>query len=434
MKIICMSIIIFALTFGVSFGVDFGGSIDSTAIISYSEDLGDYRESNLSLWLSSDLDNNIKFFSKGSYTYSTVSPYLFEIDFLNFSRETESLFSYTAGRLWTSDFSGYIFNHTMDGVKIELNYPAASLSISAGYIGFLFKESSSILISRADKSDLLNSEKYFAAPRIIGGIDLLLPELFLFQDLNISLWMQFDMHSEAELLEEGPQLPSTAQGGKLHTQYIGLGLKGTLAPSIYYDSNLFLGTGQTLSYIDSAYSYENIFSFLGTFGIRYYSQDRFYSKTEFRFIYSSGDSDYSDFTEGNTGSGGVNFIPISRATFAQVFSPQLGNIFLAQLNYSIKPFGSSNNIKLQNIQTEITANGFFRSSTGNISEPGINPVSDSLYLGTEIDMNINFRFFSDLGMSVSGGVFFPDTSSGGAFLASDRNIELLGKAEFSLSF
>lgn len=434
MKIICISIIIFTLTLGVSFAVDFGGSIDGTSIISYSEDLSDYRESNLSLWLASDLGNDINFFSKGSYTYSTVSPYLFELDFLNIKKETESIFSYTVGRLWTSDFSGYIFSHTMDGVKAELNYPTVSISISAGYTGFLFKESSSVLISKADKSDLLNSEKIFAAPRLIGGVDLLLPELFLFQDLNLSFWMQFDMHSEAELLEEGPQLPSAAQGGKLHTQYAGLGLKGTLAPSLYYDSQFYLGTGQTLSYINSSYTYEYILSFLGTFGIRYYSQNSFYSKTGFKFIYSSGDSDYIDFTEGNTKSTGLNFIPISRATFGQIFSPQLGNIFLTQLNYSIKPFGSSDNIKLQNIQTELTANGYFRSGTGNISEPGINPASNSLYLGTEIDMNINFRLFSDLGMSFAGGVFFPDTSSGGAFLVSDRNIELSGKAEFSLSF
>jgi len=434
MKIFCISIIIFALTFGVLFAVDFGGSLDGTSIISYSEDLSDYRESNLSLWLTSDLGNDIKFFSKGSYTYSTVSPYLFELDLLNIQKENESIFSYTLGRLWTSDFSGYIFSHTMDGIKAEINYPTVSISISTGYTGFLFKESSSVLISKADKSDLLNSEKMFASPRIISGMDIFFPELFLFQDLNLSFWMQFDMHSEEELLEEGPQLPSTAQGGKLHTQYTGLGLKGTLAPSLYYDSQLYLGTGQTLSYIDSAYTYENILSFLGAFGIRYYSQDRFYSKTGFKFIYSSGDSDYTDFTEGNTESTGVNFIPISRATFGQVFSPLLGNIFLTQLNYSMKPFGSSANIKLQNIQTELIANSFFRSSTGNISEPGINPASSSLYLGTEIDAVINFRLFSDLGMSFSGGVFFPDTSSSGAFLASDRNIELSGKAEFSLSF
>ena len=174
---------------------------------------------------------------------------------------------------------------------------------------------------------------------------------------------------------------------------------------------------------------------MGTFGLRYYLQDKFFSKAGFKFIYSSGDSDYlTDFTEGNTKAGSANFIPISMSSFAQIFSPQPGNIFLAQLNYSIKPFGSGKNKKLQNIQTELKVSGFFRSTTGEISEPGIDPLSDSLYLGTEIDAVVNFRPFSDLGIGLSGGIFIPGTSSYGAFLASERNVELSGKAEFSFSF
>ncbi len=415
-------------------GLDFGGNINNKSILSYSEDLNDYTETELSLWLTAELGDTIKLMSQGSYTYSTVKPYLFELDFLNIRNETESLFSYTVGRLWAADFSGYIYSHTLDGATAELNFPTASVSMTAGYSGFLFKDSSSVIISKADQSDQLNSEVMFAAPRIIGGLDLLLPELFLTQDLNISFWMQMDMRSEAEVLDKGPQLPSV-KGGKLHTQYSGIGLKGSLAPSLYHDTSFFLGTGKTLSYIDAAYSYENIISFLGTLGLRYYLQDKFYSKAGFKFIYSSGDSDYlTDFTEGNTDGGSANFIPITRSNFAQIFSPLLGNIFLAQLNYSIKPFGSGNNKKLQNIQTELKASGFFRSTTGKISEPGINPLSDSLYLGTEIDAVINFRPFSDLGIALSGGVFLPNTSSDGAFLASERDVELSGKAEFSFSF
>ena len=212
-------IILLFFIFGILYGLDFGGNIKDTSILSYSDELGDYRESNLSLWLITDFGDEIKFFSQGSYTYSTVTPYMFELDFLNIRSETSSLFSYTVGRLWTSDFSGYIFNHTMDGITTELNFPTAVLSMSAGYTGLLFKDSSSVLISKADQSDSLNSEVLFAAPRIIGGLELLLPELFMTQDLNLSFWMQMDLRSESELLSEGPQLQSSTKGGKLHTQY-----------------------------------------------------------------------------------------------------------------------------------------------------------------------------------------------------------------------
>jgi hypothetical protein len=419
-------IIILFFISGILFGLDFGGTITDKSILSWSEQLGDYRESNLSLWMTTYFGENIKFFSQGSYTYSNVIPYLFELDFLNISSDTGSLFSYRVGRLWTADFSGYIFNHTMDGISAELNYPGAILSLSAGYTGLIFKDSSSVLISKADLSDMSNSEKLLASPRLIGGLDLAFPELFWSQDLNLSFWMQMDMRPESDL---------SSNQGLLQSQYTGLGMKGALAQSLYYDSALYLGTGKTLSYINTAYSYKNILSFMGSFGLRYYSNDKVYSKTGFKFIYSTGDSDYSaDFTEGNTESGSTMFVPISRPGFALIFSPQLGNVFLTQFNYSIKPFAQSTNSKLKNIQTEVKASGFFRSTAGQISEPGINPLSNSLYLGTEIDTVVNFRLFSDLGIAVSAGVFLPDTSSGGAFLGSERSFELLGKAEFSFSF
>ncbi|MCK5200220.1 MAG: hypothetical protein KAR21_17810, partial [Spirochaetales bacterium] len=218
MKKLSTLIILLFFIFGILYGMDFGGNIKDTSILSYSEELGDYRESNLSLWLTADFGNDLSFFSQGSYTYSTVTPYLFELDFLNIRKETSSLLSYTAGRLWTADFSGYIFNHTMDGVSAELNFPTAILSISAGYTGLLFKDSSSVLITRADQSDQFNSEIIFAAPRAVGGLDLLLPELFMAQDLNISFWMQMDLRSGEEILDEDDLFSST-KGGKLHTQY-----------------------------------------------------------------------------------------------------------------------------------------------------------------------------------------------------------------------
>ena len=433
MKRLYLLSVLLIISFGNLFALDFGGNFDNTALLSYSENSGDYRESNFSLWLIANFNSNLNFKAQGSYTYSTVTPYMFELDILKLSSVSDSIFSYTAGRFWTADFSNYIFNHTLDGAKAEFVFPKASLAISAGYTGLLYKKSSSIIMSKADQSDMLNSEKIFASPRLIAGLDLLMPELFLYQDLNISFWMQADLRSESELLSEGIQLPS-AKGGKVQSQYSGLGLKGTLLPSLYYDSSIYLGTGKTLSYIGAGYSYQNILSFLGSLGLRYYGQDRFYSKTGFSFIYSSGDSDYDDFTEGNTGGNSSNFIPISRTAFGLVFSPQLGNIFLTKLSYSMKPFGSSKNTKLQNIQTEFKAVGFFRSTAGQISEPGIDSSSDSLYLGTEVDTIINLRLFSDFGVALSGGLFLPDTTSGGAFLASERNVEYIAKAEFSFSF
>ena len=38
-------------------------------------------------------------------------------------------------------------------------------------------------------------------------------------------------------------------GGRLSTQYFGLGLSGPVTSSLYYDAFGYLNTGQTLSYV-----------------------------------------------------------------------------------------------------------------------------------------------------------------------------------------
>ena len=56
--------------------------------------------------------------------------------------------------------------------------------------------------------------------------------------------------------------------------------------------------------------------------------------------------------------------------------------------------------------------------------------SDSKYLGTEFDGIINFRPFSDLGTSLSLGLFLP---MGGAFI-NDEDVLFKGELEISFSF
>jgi len=241
------------------------------------------------------------------------------------------------------------------------------------------------------------------------------------QDLKAEIWAQMDMRDDSDL----------TTGGKLDTQYFGLTISGPILSSLFYDSFAYLGTGQSHSGIADDYS---VLSFLGSAGLRYYMEDFLFSRMSFRFLYSSGDSDYTtSFTEGNTSGDSSNFVPISGKSTGLVFSPSLGNIFLTQLSYSLKPFSSMGNSVLKNIQLELTDVNFFRSTTGLISESGIDPASDSLYLGTEIDGTVNFRPFSDLGVSLSTGVFIPNNGSDGAFLDT-QEIEFLSRLGLSFSF
>lgn len=405
-----------------SFGMDFGGSLEDSTIFYNSDTSKFYHSDTVSLWLSTEVWQNTNLFVQGSYTFTSEEPYFFDIDYLKIENKSLSPFNYTLGRFHTSDFSRYIFSHKFDGVSVSYNLPSAVFYAKAGYTGLLFDTGSNINMTITDQTGLdYGLEQTFAAPRIIGGLQAFFPELYMKQDLKAEILVQKDMRNESDL----------TSGGKLDTQYFGITLSGPLVSSLYYDSFIYLGTGQSHSGIAESYS---LLSFLGSAGLRYYAENFLFSRISFRFLYSSGDSDNTvSFTEGNTKDNSSNFVPIAGKSTGLVFSPQLGNIFLTQFSYSLKPFSSMGNKILKNIQFELTDINFFRSTTGLISESGLNINSEALYLGTEIDGTINFRPFSDLGVSISSGVFIPNTGSDGAF-SDTSEVEFLGRLGLSFRF
>ena len=413
----------FTLLTVLTFGFDFGGSLDDSTIYQYSNSSTFYHADTLSLWLKTELWEDTNLLVLGSYTYTTDNPWFFDLNYLKVENKSASLLNYSFGRISASDFSGYIFNHKMDGASITVNMPSFILNANAGYTGFLFNTNSVVKMTTADRTGTSYGDfpQSFASPRIVGGIQAFFPDLIFGQDLKTEVWAQLDMRNESDL----------TTGKKLDTQYYGFTLSGPLISSLYYDSFAYLESGKAHSGLGDDYT---VLSFLGSAGLRYYMEEFLFSKISFRFLYSLGDADFtSSFTEGNTEGNATVFVPISRKTLAMVFSPKLGNIFFTSLNYSLKPFSGMDTRVLQNIQLELTEVNFFRSTTGSISAGEINPDSKSLYLGTEIDGTINFRPFSDLGLSLSGGTFIPANGSGGAFL-STRKVEYLGRLGLSFSF
>ena len=156
-------------------------------------------------------------------------------------------------------------------------------------------------------------------------------------------------------------------------------------------------------------------------GIRYYREDWLSSRAELRFLFASGDADYTvQFIEGNTDGLATSFVPITRSDLALEFSPSLGNLSVIELGYSLKPV----NI----LQTGVTGYLFLRPTTGEISDTRIS--GDSLYLGSEIDTIARIRLFSDLGAALSLGLFLPGNALGTAA----GEPEFRGRLEISFSF
>jgi hypothetical protein len=78
---------------------------------------------------------------------------------------------------------------------------------------------------------------------------------------------------------------------------------------------------------------------------------------------------------------------------------------------------------------------FLRSTTGAISEGSVNATSDQLYLGSEADLRINYRPFSDLGLSLTGGFFFPNNYTAESAIAPGSSaVQIAGRFELSFSY
>jgi hypothetical protein len=133
-----------------------------------------------------------------------------------------------------------------------------------------------------------------------------------------------------------------------------------------------------------------------------------------------------------------DFRPISQPTIGLAFSPPLANLLYLDLGYSFRPFAGNPSAILSNIEPLAGARVFFRDPIpllvsgmpADILVNDLNPTSTALYLGTEVTVGILARLFSDLGLSVMGGIFVPSTGGSAAF-SSDRGIGYVLKIDLS---
>ncbi len=430
-----------------SFSQDFGFTSDSEGTAVIDTDGADIsfltREF---LWFEARNDN-LLFDAQASYRFTTSEFYFFDLDHMFLAGSfpiggfEDTLFELTAGRFPVVDFSGYLLRHMLDGLMLEYSFSAADLSAYLGYSGLLWDNLfSSVELSRADNADKSNPDLHFQPPRMIGMFRISLPELFPSHTLDISYVFQQDFRDSSFLVPENQLTYDGEKGGSLNTQYAGIGLKGAPASFFFYDLFYYFGTGSTLSYIgnpalsNGVYQYKPIISALVGGSFRFYFEEALYSRIEIKGAYATGDPDNYVFLEGNTSGYANSFIPISHTPVGIAFSPDLSNIFFAELDYSIKPFASTKVAALKELQTLFKGIFFFRSQAAPISLGGINQASSSLYLGTELDTIVNYRPLSDLGFRLIYACFIPDSgSASSAFLADQAAISSVIKLEMSVS-
>jgi hypothetical protein len=422
---------------------DFGGIIGNLSTPSFSQlytnPLFDMDQRNsVALWADLHAGSDFSVLAQGSYTFTLEMPYLFNPDILRMDWRILPALELTLGRFLISDFTGLVLSHTLDGLQIGLDVPFASVRAAVGYSGFLLKPTSTILMSRSDSADLLDGTVFFAPPRLVEKLEVIVPQLPLRQQLSISVLLQHDLRWGTTVIQSGEQQQSVAgfAGGKVWSQYYTLGLSGPVVSPLYWDGFFCFSTGQILSYISDAasatgfsYQYEQILAYLAGVTLRLYLGGPMSPLLELRGIWSSGDADNTTFLEGNTAGASTLFVPISVRTFGLAFMPKLGNLVVIDAGYSFKPFTAGRTI-FNNFMIKLQSFTFLRPTTGAVSMPVLDPASTVLYLGTENDLVLDFRPTSDLGIAVSTGIFFPS----GAFAGLAAEPEFAGRLELSFSF
>ena len=416
---------------------DYGGFVENASTPSVALDAKHPvwamdQKDRVGLWAEMHFNPQLSLTAQGSYAFELTLPYLFDVDILRLDWKILPSLQASLGRFIFADFSGHVLNHKLDGAQLSLSFPFMVLSAGAGFSGLDLKPYSLILMSRSDVADQSDDSVVLAAPRLIEKLEVLFPNILPRQDLTIAVLAQQDFRSSGSLIPSGEsqQFVADLSGGRLTSEYVGVGVSGAIISALYYDAFFYLGLGSTLSYVadsasvtGSSYQYEAIQAFLGGIGLRYYNEALLSSRAELRALISSGDADNSTYQEGNTAGASTIFVPISQETLGLAFQPQLGNLIILDASYSLKP--------LSVLQLMVKVQSFLRPTTGAISAVGIDPASDALYLGTEADGIANFRPFSDLGFALSLGFFLPN---GSAFTGQGSLPVLAGRLEVSLSF
>ena len=404
---------------GSLFAFDFGGNIDEALIYSATGPVGIVNSLKTTLWTTAGLQSSTLFNARISYTNQAFGdteippdpvafPFMFDIDELSLS------FNYpggriTAGRFLLSEPTRVIFGHKVDGFSLRHTISPMTLRLSFGYTGFLWKNVSVVSPSIADQFYAQSGDDDLGSPRLVG-VFTLNPVAIFNQTILLGALVQEDLRNQDSAIVEGDTEKQPGLGGLLDTQYVFGKLSGPILSNLFYSAYGAYGLGRSLAYIDGLYQYSSIGSFLVGVDFQLYLLELAYSFIQLKGVYASGDADTTAFRESNTSGNLTTFISLTGLPTGLVFSPNPGNIAFGELSYSVKPASGSALELLSTMQVSAKALLFFRSTTGFVSEAGIPADSSEQYLGSEIDLTINSRPFSDFGFSISGGVFFPSTA------------------------
>ncbi|MEX2442845.1 MAG: hypothetical protein WD492_04535 [Alkalispirochaeta sp.] len=416
--------------------VDWGGSLSTTNTVQSvpegSDDDTFLNSERLVLYLSTPLGQRWEFVSQAAATFNSepvpdvdAEKFYFR-NVIDFTAESERRtveqrggliqLASRIGRFNLADPTGQVMSHTVDGVNFRISGASSEIELGAGYTGFINKEFSRAAMSRQDSDDSANTDVYFGPPRLLGRGTLAYPELLAGQNVSLSFAFQQDLRDPDSVVQEGAtqgqaEANVDADGGLVDTQYAILRVDGPIpgVSSLFYSLSYVFNTGRTIGLLvddaggEEIYQYKPIRGHLVDGTVQYFMPSFFSSAAALGVVYSSGDSDYTSFVEGNSADNATMFTAVTPAGRGAVFGLQSGNSTVGEISFSMKPFSESDGI-LKSLQTRAVLYSFFRSAgSGVVSVSDVDKDTNGAYLGSEVDLDIRWRPFSDVGLGLTTG-------------------------------
>lgn len=382
-----------------SIGVDYGVTIDS--FNGYNDDSSEYLFGfeRASAYGSLKFSDNVSFIFDGYYKYTYKSnddnKHIFDLNTLLFMA-TLGKAEIQLGRFYLSDFSGDIVTHNLDGLSMAFPLSFGTIYLNAGYSGYIHRDEYTLFKTIIDESKNRDRER---VQLLIEGID------FVKDFESISIWLS--AYSSQDLRSE--------YGLDNRTLFAGGGIRGAISSTLLYSLRGNFKTGFFPYNVDG--DLENskgakILAGMGAFNIDWYLTGSNSSvlnalspSISLDLGVSSGDKDLKSrklgFTQGDI-EGTSLYSPMVSTGPGVIFGIANQNLTYGKITASITPS--------KVFQTQVESALFFRTVEGVTGSDDVDYDSEGNYLGTEVSLSLNFRPFSDLGMSLSSGVFLPNSS------------------------
>lgn len=270
-----------------------------------------------------------------------------------------------AGRIRYADDAGLVISGLYDGFSARTIFNGISVRFGALYGGLQDKKKSELLISGADVTDYGDDTVLFAPRRIVMAASATIPgSIAWFADALA----QFDARGSAAL----------------HSQYLVLGADGSLSRALAFSAAM-VG-----SVVEEA-GFDPAFSLAAQAELGWMPEGGWTDRGYLSLRWATGD--YGVFNP---------YLSINAVQQGQIFTPRLSGLFVGRAGYTARVN--------ETLSADIQSTAFVRSASGGPADSGIDPSSNSIWLGVEAYASLRWAPVSDVSLSSGLGLFVPGTA------------------------